>query len=177
MTTLILEREFQPLLDARALREMLAGTAERMSQDGITWRESFVSQDGGSLLCNFQAPNVESIRRLSREDDCIGKSVWAGTVHDTGRAGLANVVVARRFEVPTTVESLQVIEDAAAWCLQLHKVTFLRTFFSTDQRRMICLYQAPDAESVRLAQHQAGMPVERIWACQVFTAATISGDA
>jgi len=29
---------------------------------------------------------------------------------------------------------------------------------------MICLYHAPDAESVRLAQRQAGMPLERVWA-------------
>jgi hypothetical protein len=33
---------------------------------------------------------------------------------------------------------------------------------------MLCLYQAPDAESVRLAQHQANMPVDRVWACHNF---------
>ena len=50
--------------------------------------------------------------------------------------------------------------------MELHRVTFLRTFFSLDCRRMLCLYQAPDAESVRLAQRQAGMPLERVWACR-----------
>ena len=59
----------------------------------------------------------------------------------------------------------QAIEDAGAWCLETHRVKFARTFFSLDRTRMICLYQAPDAEAVRMAQRQAGMPMERVWAC------------
>ncbi len=30
-------------------------------------------------------------------------------------------------------------------------------------KHMICVYQAPDAESVRLAQRQIGLPVARAW--------------
>jgi hypothetical protein len=33
---------------------------------------------------------------------------------------------------------------------------------------MICLYHAPDAESVRIAQRAANMPVERIWTFSQF---------
>ena len=32
---------------------------------------------------------------------------------------------------------------------------------------MICLYEAPDAESVRHVQRQTGMPVQRIWAASL----------
>jgi hypothetical protein len=39
----------------------------------------------------------------------------------------------------------------------------VRTLFSTDRKRMICLYHAPDAESVRLAQRAAGMPFGEVW--------------
>jgi uncharacterized protein DUF4242 len=45
-------------------------------------------------------------------------------------------------------------------------VTFLRTFFSRDRKRMLCLYEAPDAESVRVAEGKAGVPFERAWACE-----------
>ncbi len=61
---------------------------------------------------------------------------------------------------------MQAREDAAAHCLDTHRVRYLRTFFSNDRRRMVCIYRAPDAESVRIAQHQAGMPVDQIWACR-----------
>ena len=32
----------------------------------------------------------------------------------------------------------------------------------------MCLYRAPDAESVRIAQREAGMPVERVWSFRQF---------
>ena len=35
----------------------------------------------------------------------------------------------------------------------------------------MCLYSAPDAESVREAQREARMPVEGVWACQHYTPA------
>jgi hypothetical protein len=57
---------------------------------------------------------------------------------------------------------IQAIEAAGAWCLEAHRVTFVRTLFATDRRRMLCLYHAPDAESVRLAQRQANMPMETV---------------
>jgi hypothetical protein len=49
-------------------------------------------------------------------------------------------------------------------------VRFVRTYFATDRRRMICLYVAPDAESVRLAQVQAGLPHAGVWAAALYEA-------
>jgi hypothetical protein len=76
------------------------------------------------------------------------------------------VVVERSFREPVAFEDLQALEDRGAWCLEAHGVSFLRTYFSRDRRRMVCLYEAPDAESVRLAQERAGMPFERAWAAR-----------
>ena len=97
--------------------------------------------------------------------------LWPGTVHAPASppapgASTSLALVTRRFDEAVTLGSIQAIEDAAAWCLRAHGVTFLRTFFSRDRKRMLCLYRAPDAESVRLAQRQAGMPLESVWACE-----------
>jgi hypothetical protein len=61
------------------------------------------------------------------------------------------------------IETIQALEDAGQGCLDLHRVRFVRTYFSRDRKRMICLYEAPDAESVRIAQREAQMPVDRVW--------------
>jgi hypothetical protein len=74
------------------------------------------------------------------------------------------VVVERSFEQPCKFEELQAQEDEGAWCLEQHSVRFIRTYFSRDKLRMICLYEAPDAESVRTAQRTIDMPVDRVWA-------------
>jgi hypothetical protein len=78
--------------------------------------------------------------------------------------GHSNVAVARRWPEPVELADIQAIEEAGAWCLEAHDVQFVRTFFAADRRRMLCLYRAPDAESVRLSQAKAGMPVEHVWA-------------
>ena len=76
------------------------------------------------------------------------------------------VLVERRFETPVDFESIQSIESAGAGCLRAHQVTCVQTFFSRDRKRMLCLYQAPDAESVRVAERKAGVPFDRAWACE-----------
>jgi hypothetical protein len=58
----------------------------------------------------------------------------------------------RAFEDPAQ-------ERANSLCLTYH-VRFLKTFLSKDRRRMLCLYEAPDAEAVRRAQEQAKVPFE-----------------
>jgi hypothetical protein len=76
---------------------------------------------------------------------------------------MALIIVEREFAEPQVFETLQAIEDGKAWCLEMHAVTFLRSYFSIDRRRMACLYDAPDAEAVRQSQDQAGLPYTRVW--------------
>lgn len=75
------------------------------------------------------------------------------------------VLVERRFDEPVSFEEIQKVENENAWCLETHHVRFIKTFVSRDRRRMVCLYEAPDAESVRKTQDQARIPYERAWTC------------
>ncbi|MBX3269095.1 MAG: DUF4242 domain-containing protein [Sandaracinaceae bacterium] len=79
------------------------------------------------------------------------------------------VVVERSFDEPKEVSELAAIEAQFAWCLAQHRVRWVRTFVSNDKRRMLCFYEAPDAESVREVQRTAGMPVERVWSATELT--------
>jgi hypothetical protein len=76
---------------------------------------------------------------------------------------METVVIERWFEEPVAFQEIQDLEDAGSWCLDLYSVTFLKTFFSRDRKRMICLYEAPDAEAVRRAERQAKVPFDLAW--------------
>jgi hypothetical protein len=89
---------------------------------------------------------------------------------------MSTVVVERSFPEPVDFEDVQALEDRSAWCLQAHGVRFLKSYFSRDRRRMACLYDAPDAESVRLAQEKARVPFERAWAARVIGHGTAEPD-
>lgn len=149
----------------------------------ISWQESLLSTDGQRSICRFHCADAESLRVALRQVGANVHAIWPGTIHvspvATPTAQMeANVIVTRRFSGPVTLESVQAIEDAGAWCLDAHKVHFLRTFFARDRTRMICLYHAPDAESVRLAQRQAGMPVDEVWSFnRVLPAAEVPASA
>ncbi len=140
----------------------------------VTWQQSFFSTDEQNLLCHFRGPDAESIRTALRNGDADMRIHFPGTIHNApGRSEAdilgANVVVHRSFDEPADLDALQAQEDVSLHCLENHRVTFMRTFLSTDRRRMACLYKAPDAESVRIAQREAGMPVDNVWSFQRLT--------
>lgn len=88
---------------------------------------------------------------------------------------MATVLVERSFPKPVTFEEIQALEDTAAWCLELHDVTFKFSYFSLDKTRMVCVYDAPDAEAVRKSQETGKLPFDRVWSAELFTG-TSSGD-
>ena len=81
---------------------------------------------------------------------------------------METVIVERTFEEPVNFDTLQDQENGAQWCLDLHRVRFLQSYVSSDRRRVICVYEAPDAESVRIANHTAKLPFDRVWTALVF---------
>lgn len=169
MTDLILERNFAaPLAPAEAIA-MGDGSGECFDLHRVEWRQSFLAAGGRRMLCWMSGPDAESVRIALRQAGVGEHELWRTTVHDAADSGApdwreANVVVERRWDSPVALDDIQAIEDAGAHCLETWNVRFARTFFSSDRTRMACLYRAPDAEAVRMAQRQAGMPVERVWA-------------
>jgi hypothetical protein len=41
----------------------------RNSDDGVTWMHSYVNEDTGTMLCVYEAPSPEAIRRAARHND------------------------------------------------------------------------------------------------------------
>jgi len=162
-------RPMRPPVTEADVKAMSVSAGGCFDMHRVSWEQSFLAQDGGRMLCWYRAPDAESARAALRQLGSDMTTVWPGTVHDAPQPDApsmadANVLVERTWPQPVTLESIQAIEDAGAWCLETHRVRFVRTFFSTDRTRMVCLYQAPDAESVRLAQRQAEMPFDQAWA-------------
>jgi len=178
MTHVILERSFDPATTLEEFAESVARQEGCMALYNIDWQCSLMSKDRKRLVCWFQGADVESVRTALRKNDVDTRVLWGGSFHlapnlTVDALGRANVAVERRFDAPTTLESIQAIEDEGIGCLQMRDVEFVYTLFSADRRRMICMYRAPDAESVRQAQHEAGMPVEAVWAFSVIDEKTI----
>ncbi len=77
------------------------------------------------------------------------------------------VLAERVFAEPVDPAELRAAVKDNRSCLDLHGVSYLQSYLSEDRLRMVCVYEAPDAESVRIANRNVGMPFERIWTAKI----------
>ena len=81
---------------------------------------------------------------------------------------MARVLVEQVFTEPLTDERYMASAKRLDPCLEVRNGAWRRSALAGDRMRMICEFEAPDAESVREACRTAGIPTERIWAADVF---------
>lgn len=77
------------------------------------------------------------------------------------------IIVERTFATPPSEEDLAAAGIRERPCLAMYHVRWKRSLLSADRLRMICEYEAGDAESVRKVQREAGNGFERVWPAEV----------
>jgi hypothetical protein len=81
---------------------------------------------------------------------------------------MARVVVEQAFTEPLTDERYAQFSRQLDPCLEVRDGTWRRSALSKDKLRLVCEFEAPDAESVREALRLAKIPYERVWAADVY---------
>lgn len=177
MQPVILDQIMDPPVrfdDVSAMKQQAGWCMEQYRIDHIS---SLVALDGRRMVCNLTAPDAEAVRNAMRQLGSGDETIWPCTVEGPavkaarpvlGQTGTSLICVDRTFADPIVLADLNAQEERNSWCLEEHGVRFLLTYFGIDRRRMICVYTAPDAESVRIAQTKATMPFDRVWAAQLF---------
>lgn len=76
---------------------------------------------------------------------------------------LQRIVVERSFDAPHTEADMMLVQGRMRPCLEAYQVAWKRTVVSADRKRVVCEYEAADAETVRRIQNEAGAQFDRIW--------------
>jgi hypothetical protein len=76
---------------------------------------------------------------------------------------MTRIVVERNFSTPQSDEDMKVVADRERPCLAVYNVTWKRSLIAADRKRMVCEYEAADAETVRKVQREAAAEFERVW--------------
>jgi len=172
-TNLFLTRTFDQPLSVADVCERVRTSEWCYAMHKVDWRGSFLAIDGQTMICWFTAADAESVRIALHKSGADTQFLWRGTVHDGREPLVPNVLVERSFEQPVTFAEIQSAAIAGAGCFRMHRVTHARTFFSLDRKHMLCLYGAPDAESVRIAQREVALPHDTVWAFHSITPETV----
>jgi uncharacterized protein DUF4242 len=76
---------------------------------------------------------------------------------------MATILVEERFDPPVDPSKGNPEAGKLSPCLPVEGVTWVSSFIAQDGARCVCLYDAPDAESVRRAYRKAGAAFEAAW--------------
>lgn len=80
---------------------------------------------------------------------------------------MPRIVVERSFDTPQSDEDMRQVADRERPCLAAYNVSWKRSLISADRKRMVCEYEAGDAETLRRIQREAGAQFDRVWAGDV----------
>ena len=64
---------------------------------------------------------------------------------------------------------LQAMARRVDKCLEVHGARWMRSYISSDRKRVVCEFEAADAENVRESYRSAGIQFERVWTADVFS--------
>jgi hypothetical protein len=81
---------------------------------------------------------------------------------------LSRIIVEHTYDPPMTDEQHHAASKRLDPCLAAHGATWVRTYLSADKRRMVCEFEAPDAEAVRVSFNNADVKFERAWTAEVW---------
>jgi hypothetical protein len=83
---------------------------------------------------------------------------------------MARVMVEHTFAEPLTDEQHEHFSKRLEPCLEVRNGAWRRSALAKDRLRMVCEFEAPDAESVREALRTAKIPYDRVYPAEVFAA-------
>ena len=82
---------------------------------------------------------------------------------------MATMIVEQSFDQPLTSEDMNNMAKRVDPCLEAHGARWMRSYISSDRKRVLCEFEAADAEKVRESYRSAGVPFERVWSADMFS--------
>lgn len=135
----------------------------------VSWKQSFLSTDGGRMLCWYAAPDAESARIALRQLKASMEGVWPGTVmggDGPGSPELADVNFLAELRLSEArAQGLDLVAEA----LRQEDAWLVRGFVSIPEPKAVCVVRAPSERAVRTALARSAVQPDAVWACTSIT--------
>lgn len=175
MALVITIRDYPPNIPLPLIKQDIENNQGCFDSWKMQWQYSF-RDSRGHTVCFFNAPDADSVRMGIHQGGWNGPAIVKTVERMQGANSLSpTVAVERHFDEPVTFEEMQAREEPQKWCLMQYQVKHIESYLSLDKKTLICFYHAPDAESVRSAQRQTGLPFDKVWACEKIDEALLRG--
>ena len=81
---------------------------------------------------------------------------------------MPRLIVEHSYDPPLNDEEHHRAARRLDACLEAHGARWMCSYLSHDRRRMICEFEAPDAEAVRQSMRSAEVAFDRVWSSEVY---------
>jgi hypothetical protein len=77
------------------------------------------------------------------------------------------IMVEYVFDTPLDSSENQRLAEKLGPCLMVHEATWIRSYLSLDRKKLVSVFEAIDAGSVRYAHNSAGIKFASIWPAEL----------
>ena len=181
MSLVVVERSFSAPQVFAELQAVEDANVWCLDENGVKFVRTYFSLDRMRMACIYEAPDAEAARRAQRKAGLPFDRAWPvlGMYRELADLGVAPstgekqmVVCERTFDSPVSVEGVAAIVAENGWCLETNNVDVIDSYMRAGDTGTLCVYAAPDAESVRRASRAANLPFDRAWAATLHEPAT-----
>jgi hypothetical protein len=180
-------------LTAAAEQALLGRLISCGHEYGARFRDFLVDVEHQRIVCRVEADNLQSARAALRCSGLEPDATWVSAVYGLrsgapdapadanacattangvdGQTALVDVIAECRHDGPIDATKLA---RACDWCLDTFRVQPGPLIVSTDGRRILAFFRAPDAEAVRACYRQASVPFDRVVALRRLDASVSS---
>ena len=151
METVIVERKFATRARFAELQAAETGVAWCLSQHQVRFVHSYLSLDGLAMVCVYAAPDAQAVRETQRRGGLPVERAWSAHVLDAAARVAAGserstIIVERELPQPMPPDMVRSMMASAESCLALHRAEHLATYLSHDLQRLLCVFEALDAD-------------------------------
>ena len=170
MELVVVERSYPESVALEDIAAQEKTVAWCLQEHAVTYKHSYFDVGRRHMVCLYEAPDAESVRKTQDTGGLSYDHIWTAAALDVPAPpeppeGYTLVVVQREIPAEATGDILQGMLRTAhgTGCLDAHRVTLRASNFNPPAGRMVCAFHAPDADSVRKANAQGGLPMVRAW--------------
>jgi len=136
----------------------------------VDWLRSFLSSDGGRMLCWYRAPDAESVRNAMRQLGGDLSKVWVGTARalldDAAAKDDSLPRLAAEYDLEATAGGAGGVIASSLAARGLHPELLLE---STDGSRVVVLLRDRDDEGTRETLRASTPAPRATWGCAAVT--------
>ena len=172
--SVFVEWRADPGLGEREMRDLLQCGSMCCDLYHVHLQECFFSETGSRQLCQFLAPDAESVRSALRTVRGKPDSIWTGRVYERRKQLSGNFIVEQQLNRQRRRFSVDMLDELGQEWGRQYRLELARAMISLDGKRAVFVCSAADADSIDRAVTQLTSTEAMAWPCRRLTAEAIA---